>query len=61
MRYVQICERCGRVFPREENECPKCHLKINSIQPSIHALVNEYFQLIGVELHSSLSNAFSNA
>ena len=25
MRYVQICERCGRVFPREDAECPKCH------------------------------------
>lgn len=24
MRYVQICKRCGRVFPREENLCPKC-------------------------------------
>ena len=25
VRYVQICERCGRVFPREETVCPKCH------------------------------------
>ena len=33
MRYVQICERCGRVFLRDETECPKCHLKTNSLQP----------------------------
>ena len=33
MRYVQICERCGRVFLRDETECPKCHLKTNSVQP----------------------------
>ena len=30
MRYVQICERCGRVFPREDTVCPKCHFDKNA-------------------------------
>ena len=30
MRYVQICERCGRVFPREDTVCPKCGFDKNS-------------------------------